>query len=291
MAALGLLALSTDAGVAQDRSRLVEVLNSGADFRVRVQAAFALGNSRDAGAIPGLERALRDSNPAVRAAAATALGRIGSPRALPVLRRARRDSSAAVRMQVDRSIRLLEESSNASANEPSGPARARGSVPGLEFVPSEDRVVWSRVRYVVMLGEMRNRSAFQRDRLSDLLRREVAQSMRLVRGVAVLQREDDRARREIQRRRLPKLRMEGSLTKVERQRRGRDLSVRCEVSIMLLDDRARAIRGELRGAATGTEPRRRQNDQEVRLAEQALSGAVRSALSNAQQAIAQAARR
>jgi hypothetical protein len=102
---------------------------------------------------------------------------------------------------------------------------------------------------------------------------------------------DERARREIRRRRLPNLRLDGSIAEVRKSRSGRDLSIRCEVSLMLLDHQERSIRGELRGAATGTEPRRRERiqEQEKRLAEQALSGAVRSAMANADQALARAA--
>ena len=294
MAAVLLLGLVGQRLEAQDRATLVRVLNGNADFRVRVQAAFALGNTRDERAIPPLERGLRDGNPAVRAASATALGRIGSSRALPALQRARRDSSAAVRLQVERSVRNIEDAQRAAVATATRPTGRRGLRPDISFVPTEDSVAWPRVRYVVMLGQMRNRSTFEGDRLASLLRNEVAQNLRLVRGVAIMSGErslDARARREIRRRSLPKLRLEGSLNRVERQRRGRDLAVRCEVSIMLLDDAERAIRGELRGAATGTEPRRRQPDQEVRLAEQALSGAVQSAMSNARQAIVRAARR
>jgi HEAT repeat protein len=79
---------------AQDRSALTRVLLRGDDFRIRVQAAFALGATNDPSVVPSLERALRDTEPAVRAAAATALGRIGAPRALPALEAARNDSSA-----------------------------------------------------------------------------------------------------------------------------------------------------------------------------------------------------
>ena len=85
---------------AQDTSVIIRTLRQGADFRVRVQAAFALGNTRDASMRRHLERALREPNPAVRAAAATALGRLGDARARGALRRARRDDSAAVRMPV-----------------------------------------------------------------------------------------------------------------------------------------------------------------------------------------------
>ena len=58
------------------------------------------------------------------------------------------------------------------------------------------------------------------------------------------------------------------------------------------EDNIRAIRGVLSGAATGRSERRGRRDrQEASLAQQALTGAVRSAMSGAARAIASAGRR
>jgi len=278
---------------AQDRHLLSRVLNGDADFRVRVQAAFALGNTRDPAVIPPLERALRDNNPAVRAAAATALGRIGSDRALPALRRATRDDSAAVRLQVQRSMGLIERGPEAPTQVAAAVDRS-GVYPTISVMPTESSISWPRVRYVVFLGDMNNRSGYAGGTMAGLLRTEVGRHLQLLRGVAVMQSPsavDARARREMDRRRLPKLRLDGNVVALERRQRGRDLTIRCEVSLMLLDEPQRSLRGELRGAASGTEIRRVRSDQEIRLAQQALQGAVRSAMSNAPQAFARAAGR
>lgn len=284
---------------AQDKSRLVRVLHGNSDFRVRVQAAFALGNTRDDAVIPALARALRDDNPAVRAAAATALGRIGSERAIPVLRSARRDSSAAVRLQVSASLRTIEAGDRRERDLPEPRQRRATSssrFPAITVIPSESDIQWSRVRYLVMLGDMENRTRFGGDQMASLLRSEVGQRLHSMRNVAVVANPDGldrRARREIRRRRISELRVNGNVLSVRRQARGRDLSVRCEVSLMLLDHPDQNMRGELRGAATGSEPRRRggQREQLTRLASQALGGAVRSALADADLAIQRAARR
>jgi hypothetical protein len=284
---------------AQDRSALLRVLNSNADFRVRVQAAFALGNAADVGSAPALEEALRDEHPAVRAAAATSLGRLGARRSLAPLSRARRDRSQAVRMQVDRAIVAIQAQPRVA---PSGVPGVRvrraggGFYPAITVVPTADEIPWPRIRYVVSVGTMRNASGFAGEDLTGLLRSEVMDQLQIVRGVAVMPNAsaiDRRARNEIRRRRLPHLRLDGSVAGVQRQRRGRELSVRCEVALMLVDGHAQSIRGELRGAATGSAPPRRGNrgQQEQQLAAQALSGAVRSAMSGAQQAFAAAARR
>jgi hypothetical protein len=264
------------------------VLLRGDDFRIRVQAAFALGATNDPSVVPSLERALRDTEPAVRAAAATALGRIGAPRALPALEAARNDSSAAVRSQAERSIGLIRDAQRLASN-PSGIGAA------IAIRPAPEAIEWPRIRYVVTLGEMRNPSGFAGDEFTGVLRREVANQLRGIRGVAVLADDsslDGSGRREIERRRLPHVRLDGSVNQVQRRERAGEIAVRCEVAFMLLDQRERALRGELRGAATGSAlPRRsRLAEQERALAEQALSGAVRSAMANAQEALAAAAR-
>jgi len=166
--------------------------------------------------------------------------------------------------------------------------------PTVQVVPTEGTVAWPRVRYVVLLGTMRNSSGFAGDVLADSLRAEVRQNLRLLRRVAILDASrqlEPQARREIQRRSIPKLRLEGNVNRVVRRRAGADLTVRCEVSVLVFDEQQRSMRGELRGTAMGSEPRRQRGPNQVqRLATRALAGAVRSALSNAPQALAQAAR-
>ncbi|HKO46223.1 MAG TPA: HEAT repeat domain-containing protein, partial [Polyangiaceae bacterium] len=59
-----------------DLDRLVRNLASGSDFRIRTQAALALGASKSARAVEPLCSALTDANATVRAASAAALGRL-----------------------------------------------------------------------------------------------------------------------------------------------------------------------------------------------------------------------
>src|SRR5262245_22046979 len=68
-AVIALGALVPELG-AQDRNALVRLLQTQGDFRIRVQAAFAMGTRGDRAYSPYLVTALRDPNPAVRAAAA-----------------------------------------------------------------------------------------------------------------------------------------------------------------------------------------------------------------------------
>jgi hypothetical protein len=292
--------LAVGPGVAQDRAALIRALSEADDFRVRVQAAFGMGNTRDAAYRPHLERALRDANPAVRAASATALGRLGDHRAIASLRRAERDDSAAVRMQAQRAIERLEQgdgpptSTAPETAAAAAPAPAAGFMPSVTFVPEARRVAWPTIRYAVVLGNMDHRTRHPgADRLVSKMRDEVLSSLVVLRGVAVFSSPEavhDEATREMRRRRIPKLTLEGNLVRVDAQRGRSELSVRCEVNLTLVEEGN--LRGMLSGAATGSEPPRRENrDQQQRLAEQALSAAVRSAMSDAPSALARASRR
>lgn len=273
MVALTVLGAGTDAR-ARAQNPLVSALLEARDFRLRVQAAFAMGDSRDPAYRPPLERALRDADPAVRAAAATALGRLGDRRALPALAALVADSSAAVRLQVERSIATLEAV-------PASPA------PGAEA--AEPRVPWHRVRYVVIVGDVRDQSGDGLApallvQLGELLGRNVAQ----LRGVAVLAEEqllDGDTRREIARRRLPVLRLEGELRALTRAEHEGNVRLRVEVTVMLLS-RQGALRSLMSAAATGAEPDRgADREQDERLASQALVAAVQSAMSRVLRAL------
>src|SRR5512138_244302 len=59
-----------------DTSGLIRTLQKSDDFRVRTQAALALGGSKSKEAIQPLCSALGDENASVRAAAAAGLGRL-----------------------------------------------------------------------------------------------------------------------------------------------------------------------------------------------------------------------
>ena len=284
--------VAADTGEAQDRAALVRLLDdTGRDFRIRVQAAFAMGGTHDAMFVAPLSRALVDSNPAIRAAAAASLGRLGDRTSLAALRRATHDSSAAVHLQAERAVHTVEAGNTAAPASAAAPqlavAAGLGAYPTITTMPTVEAVQWSQARYVVVVGEMNNRSGFAGDELAQKLRSEVERNLRLVRGAAVFTTLDANAEREVRRRHLPRVRFDGNIARVERRARASEVSVRCEVSLMLLDDPSRNMRGALNGAATGVDaPRGVRSDQEHRLAEQALEGAVRGAMRQAPAALA-----
>jgi hypothetical protein len=286
---VGLMVLVAGApSTAQDVQSLARVLRDSADARVRMQAAFALGGTGANAAVQPLVVALaRDKVPSVRAAAAGALGQLGSTQALDALRRAQEDEAAAVRKQATRSIRAIER--QAAAQEPSAAPYPSGAYPAVHVIPTEEQVAWTRVRHVVAVGDMANRTGFAGERLAQVLREEVGRHLAGLHGVFHFDAQQglaDRAQAEIRRRRIPRARLDGNVVKVQPRAAGSQQAVRCEVSLVVLKDPDRTLQSVLSGAATGSADRRGDlADQRRRLAEQAVAGAVQSAMSGVPSAL------
>jgi len=88
------------------------------DFRVRTNAALALGATNDDGAVPPLCGALDDSSEVVRQAAAVAMKRLSRPSALGCLRaRDGRESNDGVKIAITRAIEAI---SAAGGGDPGG---------------------------------------------------------------------------------------------------------------------------------------------------------------------------
>jgi hypothetical protein len=88
---------------------LADKLKNASDFRVRTQAALALGATVSVAAVKPLCDGLEDSNTAVRSAAAAALGKNGQKSGLGCLKAKQgAESNASVVTQIKKSIALLE---------------------------------------------------------------------------------------------------------------------------------------------------------------------------------------
>jgi hypothetical protein len=96
----------------------VDQLKNATDFRVRTQAALALGASDDPSAAPPLCEALDDSSNSVRSAAAAALGKLKSPAGLPCLRAHLTETNASVHSVIERSLGELSGGSSWPAKPP-----------------------------------------------------------------------------------------------------------------------------------------------------------------------------
>ncbi len=87
---------------------LAQRLRSGTDFRVRTQAALALGASGDKAAVQPLCSGLSDSNTTVRAASAAALGRLALGGADCLSQRLDAEQSDEVKSVIRRALTRLE---------------------------------------------------------------------------------------------------------------------------------------------------------------------------------------
>ncbi len=86
----------------------IKQLKTSDDFKVRTQAALALGASGDAAAVDPLCGGLKDSNSSVKVAAAAALGKLGKSEGAACLKAAKsRESDADVLKAIERSLGSL----------------------------------------------------------------------------------------------------------------------------------------------------------------------------------------
>jgi hypothetical protein len=86
------------------------------DFRVRTNAALALGLTQDEGAVAPLCAGLEDPNEAVRQGAAVGLRRLGLPSGVDCLTaRTSVETSALVKTEIDRSLKALDAARNPPA--------------------------------------------------------------------------------------------------------------------------------------------------------------------------------
>ena len=145
-------------------------------------------------------------------------------------------------------------------------------------------------QFAVVVGDMRNGSGFQGSDLANHLRSVLAQGLRDNGAVIVIDpAASDDGFTEARRRHLPVFRMDANLVSVERGNMHGDVTVRCEISLLLLDNEARTIRSMLKGAATHSEsPRGPRDSQERLMARKAIVSAVGSALGNAWEALKRA---
>lgn len=93
----------------RDIDRLVNNLLRGDDFRIRTQAALALGASKTSRAVQPLCTALGDSNTTVRAAAAAALGKLSLGGAECLSRRLNTETSDVVKAAIQKALETVGE--------------------------------------------------------------------------------------------------------------------------------------------------------------------------------------
>lgn len=277
-AALGvsLLMLGAHDAPAQDPAAAVRDLEASDDFRVRVSAALLLGRTRAPGALESLERALVDAHPAVRTAAAAGLGALGDKAAIPVLQqRLAAERSAGVRSQMVATIASLQSGGDSAAD---------------DGAPTEQR--WQRTRYVVAIGEMHNRSEVRTEHASDVLRNATRSRARAIPGALVSDRVDDALFQQAAARHVPVLLLDGALQRLSQGQKNAQLSYSAQVDYSMRRIPQQQLRGMLSGSATsfGSLNALRDPGSVTQLEDQAIEGAVESALRGAAQGFGEAVR-
>jgi len=263
-----------------EQTVLVRMLEEGKSFRVRARAALSLARFESNDVIVALEGALADKHPAVRTAAASALAQNGDRRSVSALRTAASDQESTVATAAKTALQAIASRSN-------GDRVAESAAANTAFAQSAMTRL-RRAQHVVVLGEMHDRTPSRSRELSALLGEQVGAALTKVDRVAVLRADEltDEAREEIARKKLAVLKLEGNLQSVQPVLSATERRVRCEVSVLLLDEGTGALRSMMRGAASAVAQRSGSSvAQEKELARKALRSAVQTAMSTAQEAI------
>jgi hypothetical protein len=249
----------------RDKSLLTRMLQEGQSFQVRAGAAAVMGQRRDQNGRPVLEGALGDSHPTVRAAAANALGRIGSTESLPPLREVTHDRVREVATTAQHAIHTIQTHA--------------ASEQGVQPVP-----VASKPRFGLMLGNMVNQSAFVRPEVSQALGSALQRQLRVVPGVVVFDSELQAAAGSG----LTVFRLDGAVTTLSSNTtEDGHLAMHCEVALLVVDRPTGSLRTLFKGAARAVEvPKGDLDEQRLDIAQRVVAGAVRSALRNADSALA-----
>jgi hypothetical protein len=272
-------AIADDPGANAERE-----LAQSSDFRVKVGAALIIGRLKPAGARDSLEGGLNDGHPAVRAASAAALAQLGDWAAVPALERhAGSESSASVKAQMQSTVEQLRKAQAAAA------AAAQAAAPAPAAAPDDSpKQLSAGVKYVVKIGTMRNGSGVRGDDLRRVLHDAARSRAHALRGAAITD-GDAATMKQAAKRHLPVFTIEGAVTQIIESRDGANVQVQAKVEFTLKQDSS--LKGTLSGSATTLAESQTLSDAgRSKLEDDAVDGAVQSALRGADQGFTVATR-
>jgi hypothetical protein len=254
---------------AQDLSSAKSDVISASDFRVRVTAALLLGRGKPAGAREALVAALGDAHPAVRVAAAASLGSLGDTDAIsPMERKLSSESQGSVRAQLVSSLEQLR--------------RVKQATSGAAAL--------DRARYIVQIGDMHNSTNVARADVGEVMRSATSARAQSLPGALVTDGTDRALLERAGSKKVPVLLLDGSLTRLAQQQQGNNVSCQARVEFTIREIPQHVLRASLSVAATtfgSSQPVTQRVI--VELQNQAVDGAVESALRGAETGLAQAA--
>ena len=261
---------------AQDIGTARADITGSSDFRVRVSATLVLGRAHSPDSRVLLERALSDSHPAVRASAAAALTALGDSEAIPALRRRlAAETSGSAQSQMRLSIAALT-------------ARAQASVPVVPAVASS----LSGARYVVQIGNMKNNTTVRGDQLGTVMRAAAKTRAAALPGAMVMDGNDATMMRQAGDRRIPVLLLDGTLTRLAQGSLNGNVTIQAQVEFSVSRVPEHTLKGTLSGAATSVDSSSafRSPARVAQMQNEAVDGAVESAMRSAGAGLARAAR-
>jgi len=256
---------SVPVSTADDLTSLSHDVVSGADFRLRVGAALSLGKTHSHAALAPLVAALDDPSPAVRVAAAAALGALGQKDAVEALRsHIPGESSPVVRSQLKAAIDKL-----------------------LENREGEEKTA----RVLVKLGQLKNLTGVRGLQLIEVFRGATRTHAGALPGVEVLS-DATEGKRESESRKLPLLVLDGVVNQLAQGSSGAQITVSAQVEFVFRKMPEHALTGSITGAARARDSSRIMQDQTLvaQLENQALQGAVESAMRGAPEVMQHALR-
>ena len=202
------------------------------DFRVRTNAALALGATNDDGAVQPLCGALADPSEVVRQAVAVALRRLARTASLDCLkRRAVVESNAAVKLQIQRALEAVQTAS------PSGSGDAPSSAP---FVAN--------ARFYVSLPRVANATTRPAADVDRVIHEAITSKLAELGGyqMAPPTETNDAAKAAIAKRKLKGYYLAASVEKFDYS----DGNLRVRVKIAVFSYPGRDLRGEIPAGAT-----------------------------------------
>jgi hypothetical protein len=141
----------------------IRELSTNSDFRVRTQAALALGASEDEKAVEPLCRALEDSKAAVRAAAAAALGKLAKGGRECLEQHEATESTEPVKVAIQKAIAAVRD--------------GRGS--------ASECAIDATTRFYISIGKTSDNTGRKKSQVPDLVRQALAKSILRQKGFCV----------------------------------------------------------------------------------------------------------